>query len=224
MIAPTFVYHDDNAIEPMAFPAFFVVDDFYQNAVEVRAFAVESSYKKSILSGTQSLMSTRRYPFSEEVLDRIGQLIDVIPYYEGLERAFQFWGEISCGEFQLSLENNSTPGAVHSHKNGEWVGIVYLSRPEDCKNKVGTYIMRHKETGTFRWDSISDDLYSKLKSDSRNPESWEIIFAPEMKFNRLFLFDSRFFHAESAGFGTGAKNGRLVHIFNFTTVKTRRNS
>jgi hypothetical protein len=58
-------------------------------------------------------------------------------------------------------------------------------------------------------------VHATIRRDARQHDRWNLVYAPPMKYNRLFIFDSRLFHAESEGFGDSVTNGRLVQIFNF---------
>lgn len=200
--------------------AMFVVDDFYPDPDEVRHFALSCDYRKPLISSTPALISSARHPLARESLLRIGDIAGVTPDWETVDDIYNFWGQAACGEFQLGLSHLSRTGQVHSHKNGEWVGIVYLSHPSDCEGRDGTYVVRHKELGIFRWHNISEGEYAILRKDAKDGEKWEILAVPKMKCNRLFLFDSRYFHAESPGFGADSATGRLIQIFNFKSVGT----
>ena len=195
----------------------FIFDNFYQNPADIRNFAVKCNYKKPLISSTPSLVSDIRHPNTKSVLLRIGKLINVVPDWEKIENVYSFWGQSACGEFQLTLEHLNDMGQVHSHKNGEWVGIVYLSDQKDCEGRVGTFLLKHKELDIFHSKDVTSEQYEILKKDARDKTKWEILASPEMQYNRLIIFDSRIFHATSSGFGNTPSSGRLIQIFNFTT-------
>jgi hypothetical protein len=90
-----------------------------------------------------------------------------------------------------------------------------LNTPEQCRGKIGTYILRHNPSGLCHFTQTTEKQYEQLKKDAYDQSKWTVIAAPEMRYNRLFLFDSRYFHAMSAGFGDSSKTGRLIQIFNF---------
>jgi len=195
--------------------SFRIVDEFYEDADEVRSFAVRCHYKKPLISSTPSLISDVRHPNTRETLTRIAALVDSEPDWRIIEDLHRFWGQSGCGEFQLTLGHLEAMGQPHSHRSGEWVGIVYLNTPEQCRGRIGTYILRHKASSLCHITQANEEQYEQLKEDAYDQSKWTVIAAPEMRYNRLFLFDSRYFHAMSAGFGDSPKTGRLIQIFNF---------
>jgi len=50
-------------------------------------------------------------------------------------------------------------------------------------------------------------------------ETWERIFEVPMRFNRLVVFRSDFFHAITELFGEHAENGRLVQLLHFEAAR-----
>jgi hypothetical protein len=195
--------------------SFRLVDGFYDEPHEVRNFAIHCNYRKPLISSTPSLISDVRHPKTRETLARIAALVDAKPDWTAIEELHRFWGQSGCGEFQLTLGHLDTIGQPHSHKNGQWVGIIYLNTPEQCRGKIGTYILRHNPSGLCHITQANEKQYEQLKEDAYDQSKWTVIAAPEMRYNRLFLFDSRYFHAMSAGFGDSPRTGRLIQIFNF---------
>ncbi len=201
--------------------SFRIVDGFYDDPDQVRDFAIHCAYKKPLISSTPSLVSDQRHPKTKETLEKIASLVGAKPNWKEIEELRAFWGQSGCGEFQLSLKHLNGRGQPHSHKNGQWVGIVYLNTPAQCREKIGTYILRHNPTGLCHIAKATDVQYQQLIQDAEDESKWTVLAAPEMRFNRLFLFDSRYFHATSAGFGDSLSNGRLIQIFNFTSKDFR---
>jgi uncharacterized protein DUF6445 len=195
--------------------SFRLVDGFYDDPDEIRNYATRCRYKKPLISSTPSLISDTRHPNTCETLTRIAALVNCKPDWKAAEELHTFWGQSGCGEFQLTLGHLNTIGQPHSHKNGQWVGIIYLNTPEQCQGRLGTYILRHNPTGLCHITQATEEQYERLKEDSDDQGKWTVIASPEMRYNRLFLFDSRYFHAMSAGFGDSPASGRLIQIFNF---------
>jgi len=203
----------------MQIRGYTVIDDFYTDPDSVREFALTSRYRDSSISGTRSLISDGRHPDTRTTLERIAHYAGCTADWQQIQRIYDFWEEASCGEFQLRLANMGR-GRPHSHNTGQWVGIVYLSR--DDHTHPGTYLLRHNPSGAEHFSDVPPALYQELKRDSLLPDLWTVTFSPQMKYNRLFLFDSRLFHAESEGFGTDTASGRLVQIFNFISFSAQR--
>lgn len=201
----------------MGEPNFIVVDNFYSRPDEVLDFATSLDFGTTLLSATESLVSKERSPTARETLARIAGLADVEPNWEQMDRIHKFWGFSGCGEFQLRTDGHATEGRKHYHANGEWTGLVYLSQVIPT-GSFGTRFYRHIPSGASHLSDLDPATYLQIKNDSSDANLWERFEAPELKFNRLVLFDPRYFHAEPPGFGTDAKTGRLVQIFNFTSI------
>ena len=50
-------------------------------------------------------------------------------------------------------------------------------------------------------------------------EAWEWLFEVPMRFNRLIIFRSDFFHAITELFGDRPENGRLVQLLHFEAAR-----
>ncbi|BEU94328.1 DUF6445 family protein [Acidovorax sp. DW039] len=203
-------------------PRILVVDDFYADVGGIVDFAKTCAYERSIYNSTDGLTSALPHPSAISSLVRIGEILGVVPDVEAVSRLRQFWGYSGCGEFQLRTEQNPHPGWVHSHNDGEWVGVVYLSSPPLESTRVGTYLLKHRRLNIHHFSQVQQSMKAELLRDSTEFSQWDIIAAPDMKFNRLIAFDSRCFHAESPGFGSGPADGRLVQIFNFKSARGGR--
>lgn len=193
-----------------------IVDDFYPNPNSIVEFADTCDFEKNPFFSTGSLVSKAAPPGYIETLMEIGAIITVKPDYKKIKRFAEYWGYGACGNFQLRLATQPKPGAVHSHTNGGWVGIVYLASKLPSEGTTGTHLLRHKTSGLQHLNQTDEDQYQTIKEDKYNLSAWEDVGSPSMVFNRLVIFDSRHFHAESYGFGTSVTDGRLIQIFNFT--------
>ncbi len=49
----------------------------------------------------------------------------------------------------------------------------------------------------------------------RRNAAWDLLFEIPIRFNRLIVYRSDFFHSISELFGDSAENGRLVQLFHF---------
>lgn len=188
-----------------------VVDDFYDDADDVAQFAHRQAFRKTNLTGTQSLVTYAVPPQFESELAAISSLVGVDPEVALVKSKAWFWGFAGCGEFQLRLAELGT-GKKHVHITGGWTGIVYLSRAHP-EGHVGTYFYEHLETGVCHVAQTDPQLRERLDQD-QGDSSWRVFAAPKIRYNRLVLFDSRYYHSESAGFGDSPASGRLVQIFN----------
>jgi hypothetical protein len=198
-------------------PALIIRDNFYDDPNDVREFAIASEYRRVRYTSTNSLASRERHPEAINTLRRIARLVNAVPDIDAIEAVHSFWGFAACGEFQLRTRDHAL-GPIHCHARGQWAAVLYLTDKDACQGKPGTIFYGHTETGTSRFTGGGDLEYAPFRRDALTPGAWTQLCSVPMVFNRLLLFDSRYFHAESHGFGTGAHDGRLVQIFNFVTL------
>jgi hypothetical protein len=111
---------------------------------------------------------------------------------------------------RLSLAGVPVPHQAHTDTlMGTTSLMLYLNRPEHCRG--GTSFVKHKKTGMISdpRDKFEERVW-QLDTNKRN--AWAIYEQVDMKPNRAAIFPAKLMHrAEpSGGFGTEAKNGRLV--------------
>lgn len=126
------------------------------------------------------------------------------------EITMQFLGRPKYAFLRLSLEGIPTPHQAHTDMlMGHRSLMFYVNRPEHCRG--GTSLVQHKETGMYR-NPVNSAEEALWKQDTNNPDMWEVYEMAEMVPNRAVLFDAELMHRAEpiGGFGTDAKNGRLV--------------
>lgn len=202
--------------------SFMIVDDFLADPLAARRAALALDYNPAFKDGNYpGLLSTG--PLAIPDLDAAaGQLI-------GRPVAPQpGTSHLHC---RLTLAGDKGLSGVHIDPCF-YSGILYLSRPEDCRG--GADFFRHKPTGLER---VPPDLPGVVKAGFRNhnaliegvvnndtlkPARWERVFTAPMRFNRLILFSPWLFHNSGPGFGAAAENGRLVHLMFFGAAAATR--
>jgi hypothetical protein len=191
-----------------------VVDSFYDDPDEVREFALSCTFTQAVGSWV-GLHSYERAPNTKETLFRIAALLsDDLPNWDEIDRSYQFWRKAACGGFATLFSGQE--GIIHAHRrSGDWAAVVFLAKPEDCDGRDGTRFFRHAGTGRTHSCGPDDEVFREALADARNDERWELVDVVPMKYNRLVLFDSRFFHAPSPGFGRSVPDCRLTQVFNF---------
>jgi tetratricopeptide (TPR) repeat protein len=148
------------------------------------------------------------------------------------------WDSLDNGALRFSVDSDMARADVHvdnptlPHIFG---GVLYLSLPEHCRGGTGFY--RHRATGLERRLDAQElralghssfvDFQKRHLPVNRNQAfaewrqqrdaTWEWRFEVPMRFNRLVVFRSDFFHAITEVFGDNAENGRLVQLFHFET-------
>lgn len=191
-----------------------VVDDFHPDAQGFRDAALRLTYppQQGAFPGRNSL-------------ERL-ELDGLLPYVSHLtgERLQPMSPPGSHGKFRITLAADAGKGKVHVDP-GYWSGILYLSRPEDCRG--GTDFFRHRRTNTDRrpmnetevralghatYDDVHRDI---IERDGLDDAAWETTMTVPMRFNRLLLLRPWLWHTAGPGFGDGLHDGRLVYLMFF---------
>jgi len=195
-------------------PAIFVIDDFLRNAEEVRRQALSMTYA---VGG--------RYPGLNSVeklrIEGLDQVISTLVR----EPVRAPWTEdFSHGSCRVALASDDQQARIHIDQS-HWSGILYLSRPEDCRG--GTEFFRHKRTNSDRlpmdeatlnaagystYEELQKDILDK---DALDRSEWEHTMTVPMRFNRLVLLQPHYWHTAGPGFGDSLENGRLIYVMFF---------
>ena len=200
--------------------SFIVIDDFLEEPDHIRNVALGLDYpeQSGTYVGRNSVQRLDLPELSGYVSHVTGEPLKPI---EPLQ---------SHGKCRLTLASDSKNARVHVD-DSQWSGILYLSRPEDCRG--GTRFFRHKATNTDRAPindseaqamghaTVSDACNAILAKDSLRPGAWEKTFEIPMRFNRLVLLRPWFWHTSCPGFGKSVQDGRLILVMFFTLDPTR---
>jgi tetratricopeptide (TPR) repeat protein len=149
------------------------------------------------------------------------------------------WDSPDNGAFRVSAATDSARCDIHvdsEDRENIFAAVLYLSLPEHCRG--GTSFWRHRESGwerrpsreelaakgygSFldferRWIPVSRQRpFAELQQARR--AAWDCVFEIPMRFNRLIVYRSNFFHAIGSLFGDRPDNARLVQLFYFQTV------
>lgn len=192
-----------------------VLDDFLSDPAIARRAALRLDYDPAKKHGN--------YPgtLSTEPLEIPG-LNETVSGLAGMSLA----GDPATTHLHCRLTRRGDSGVTGVHIDPcAFSGILYLSRPEDCRG--GTEFYRHRRTGLDRVPRKADEIraagYSDINAlvedvvnrDTNKPSRWERTMTVPMRYNRLILFDPWLFHDAAAGFGSSAENGRLVVLMFF---------
>lgn len=194
-----------------------VVDDFFspKDAAALRQRALDLTYPEQdgAFPGRNSL---------ERV--QIGGLAEAVSRLTG-EPLTPITPPQSHGKFRITLAGDQGRAGVHIDRGAQWSGILYLSRPEDCKG--GTEFYRHLDTDTERAPfsqeeieamgfSTAQEMHSRIiESDGQDPTKWEMTMRVPMRFNRLVLLRPWLWHTAGEAFGDSLESGRLVYLLFF---------
>lgn len=195
-----------------------IVDDFLDNAIGLREAALRLTYpqQQGAFPGRNSLERINIEGLSEEA----SRLV-----HEPLEPIEPLQSHAKC---RLTLAGDQGRAKVHID-NSHWSGILFLSRPEDCRD--GTDFFRHLPTNSDRAPADQDELAARgyadfeamhreiIEKDSVDDSKWERIMQVPMRFNRLVLLRPWLWHTAGPGFGDRPENGRLVYLMFFRSAR-----
>lgn len=201
-----------------------VWDDFLDDPLAVRAHAMALCSGASVrgnFPGRQSLAQDCSATM-QRIADALGRPVR--------------WDSPDHGAFRISLAADDAQADVHVDNPTRpdiFGGVLCLTLPEHGLG--GTTFYRHRGSGWARrpgvgelrargYSSFLEFQQRHLPPNRQQPFAawraqrdwlWEPVFEVPLRFNRLVVFRSDFFHAISELFGDTAENGRLVQLFHF---------
>jgi hypothetical protein len=195
-----------------------IVDDFLEEPAALRAQALRLTYpeQQGAFPGRNSLERMVIPGLDEEVSRLVAEPVRAIT--TGL----------SHGKCRVTRAEDKGRARVHTDPS-HWSGILYLSRPEDCRG--GTQFFRHIRTqsdqapvtpaelaalGYASQDEAHRDI---IESDSLDESAWELTLEVPMRFNRLLLLRPWLWHTAGPAFGDRMDNARLVYLMFFQTQR-----
>lgn len=191
-----------------------IVDDFLNNPEQFREEALKLDYpeQRGIFPGRNSLQRLQPDGLPQVVSHLVGEPLVGAPPNQ------------SHAKFRVTLAADEGLGRVHIDVS-DWSGILYLSKPEDCRG--GTEFFRHKRTGWDRFPLDMDEIREGgfesfeearkvlVEEEGTREECWEPVMNVPMRFNRLVLLRPWLWHTAGPGFGDSLENGRLVYLMFF---------
>lgn len=199
--------------------SFMVVDDFLENADALREAALGLTYEEqeTAYPGRNSSQRINLEGLTEGVSRLVG---------ERLTPAMPGEAHAKC---RISLAGDTGTAGVHVDRS-HWSGILYLSRPEDCRG--GTEFFRHRGSGQERppfddaeareWGYPSANaLVTEAAAQTLDQRAWEKTMTIPMRFNRLILLRPWLWHTAGESFGDSLENGRLVYLMFFRSASAR---
>lgn len=191
-----------------------VVDDFLDDPHALRDAALRLSYPevKATYPGRNSVERLNIEGLNDEASRLVGEpLAPLIP-------------DQAHGKCRIALASDVGTAKVHVDAS-HWSGILYLSRPEDCRG--GTEFFRHIPTNTERAPYSNQEAADKFGApsakqwtadvleDTADDSKWEMTMRVPMRFNRLVLLRPWLWHTAGECFGDKLENGRLVYLMFF---------
>lgn len=195
-----------------------IVDDFLSNAHELRDAALRLTYPEQdgAFPGRNSLERIEVGGLAQKVSELVREPLKAISPPQ------------SHAKFRITMAQDKGRARVHIDSGAHWSGILYLSRPEDCRG--GTEFFRHRRTNTDRAPinaaeraalgyASSQEMYRDIiEQDSNDDSKWELTMRAPMRFNRLVLLRPWLWHTAGEAFGDSMENGRLVYLMFFESA------
>lgn len=181
----------------------FVVDNFYEDPLAVRDFALSQFYFDD--AGYLGMRTRKRFLF-DGVKERIEQIIG--------EKITDWDDQPMNGRFQTCKAG--IPLVYHCDSQ-KWAAMVYLT--PDAPIECGTSFYRHKQSKKYHNSQIcsDDDLITVFNQKTFSDKTpYEMVDTVGNVFNRLVIFDGGLIHAASDYFGWDIASSRLFHMYFFS--------
>ena len=198
-----------------------VVDDFLGDPHDLRNAALRLTYpdQDGAFPGRNSLQRINLSGLSDAVSRLVGEPVKPVEPAQ------------SHGKCRITLAGDTGRAKVHIDQS-HWSGILYLSRPEDCRG--GTEFFRHRRTNTDRapldarelsalgYSTVAEMHRDIIEQDSSDDDKWELTMQVPMRFNRLVLLRPWLWHTAGPAFGDSLQNARLVFLMFFAAADAPR--
>lgn len=179
----------------------FIVDNFYENAGNIRAFAQHQEYIEGGFGRGFIGKRTKEqflFPGIKEEFERI------------MGKRITKWEEHGMnGRFQLNIAGEPI---VYHCDDQDYAAMIYLT--PDAPASCGTSTFRHRATKIFHKNepNIRDAFTYKTFLDAT---PYEKVDQFGNMFNRLVIFDAGCIHGANEYFGSDMEDARLWHMFFF---------
>lgn len=207
-----------------------ILDDFLDDPHAYRAQALALDYGAGQDAGPVN------FPGAQTAAQACGTIMQRIA--DALGRDLK-WDSPDQGAFRFSGAADTARCDIHVDSESRrdiYAAILYLSLPEHCVG--GTAFWRHRATGWERRPSpeqlAAQGYQSFIEFERRwipigrqrpfaalreeRAAAWDLVLEVPMRFNRLIVYRSDFFHAIGELFGDRAENARLVQLFYFESI------
>jgi len=183
--------------------ALIVVDDFYEDPDALVERVLALPFRKESGVNYPGMM-VETFQDVRESMQRFARLLgDIDIKYRGTQ-----------GGFRVTTEEDMTDrtSLVHTDSS-DYSAVVYLSK----QPTQGTFFYRHRALGIDYLRPEHDqraDVARAIARDTMDLAAWEVTQLVAPKFNRLVLFDGRYFHSGAQRFeGKNLAQGRLTQNF-----------
>ena len=185
-------------------------DNFYDNPMGVRDFALKQEFK---VRGNYPGQRTESF-LSDSIKKKFR---DILHPFTG---EITWWGGEYTGSFQYTVATDRS--WIHADSTTDWAGLIYLT--PDAPLSSGTGIFRHKATGWQHFDYKRENEPGYRESappgyDCQDYTKWEMVDRIGNVFNRLVLYRADNYHVSLDYFGKDMYDGRLFQVFFFCTER-----
>ena len=197
---------------------YHVVDNFYENANEVRFCALNQPFGLS--EGVTGWRTAAFHPAG--VKKRIEQRFKVkIKYWERDLSAAEACNGVFLSAFSHGKKAERV--GVHYDEPVHWMMLLIYMTPEAPRD-AGTSFWVHRETGLICRPTKRDserlgiplaELNNTLLRDSTIRNRWREIDRISNFYNRAVMFPAGLLHSATRHFGSNRTNGRLYQSFHF---------
>ena len=197
---------------------YHVVDNFYEDADEVRLCALNRSF--SLSEGVTGWRTSAFHPTG--IKNRIEQRFRVkIKYWERDLNASEACNGVFLSAF--SQGKRAERVGVHYDEPVHWMMFLIYLNPEAPRD-AGTSFWEHRETGLVCRPTKRDEerlrapiaeLNRVLLLDSTIRNRWREIDRISNFYNRAVMFPAGLLHSATRHFGNSLSNGRLYQSFHF---------
>lgn len=181
-----------------------IIDDFMPNPEEIRKKALEAGFED--------------FPYMQGVYQGTGLNYKCPELREQIQNVFQRELDFHVSAFRSGGEETKLHVNIHADNSvSDFAGVYYLNLPEQCKGGTAFYTLKE-----YGWDEMPTE--EQLKEKGKNlewmtskwtqPDAWELNTVAGMKFNRLIIYPTQYFHSRYPleGWGTTPENSRLVWV------------
>ncbi len=191
-------------------PISIVIDNFYNNPMEVRHHILKQEFK---VRGNYPGQRTLSYA-TEEIRDLIQKWI------------YPFGGKITMfplekddknynGAFQYTTSRDRSWFHVDSWNN--WAGVLYMT--PGAPVNAGTGLYKFQDGTRFDYEQKIRGNADEINKHTQDITKWELVDKVGNIFNRLVLFNANSFHMSMDYFGFDKQSGRLFQVFFFSTER-----
>jgi len=188
----------------------FVVDNFYEDPLAVREYALMQTY----FEGEGAVGERTRMQFLFDGLKERFEQIMQVSIAEHTHDGYGWYDNGINGRFQSCI--GGVPQVFHSDDQ-QWAGLIFLT--PDAPPQSGTSFYRHKQSKVFHKSDIdwsAGENGNVFTSETYlDPTPFETQDKVGNVFNRLVIFDGGLIHSGNDYFGHSRETGRLFQIFFF---------